>query len=561
MPERRPPLRLVDPELPPSPGVADALRAAGPRVHLLAASVLIDAGALDAAWEPLEEAARDAHDPLVREELGLLLLRLARGWEDRRRREAARAALRLAAQLAPRRAVPVLARHLQQEGAWDEALALWARAIELDPGEADHHLHHGRLLEARGRHGEAHAAYLRLVETLPTARSALTVAPRLERLAGQLPPAPGTATRIAMLGSATLDQLRDCLMVQAHRAGLRPRIHLGTPDQYELEIADGDSGLHRFGAEVVILAVHRSRLFPELERLPCRVPASEFREVILPGLDRVRSLLGAFRSHSSARVLLHNMVVPQLPASGTVEADELGLRDAFHHVNLLLARLTHTEFGDVHLVDEDAVQGRCGKAGATDPRLWLAAGMPWSESVLMPLAQEHVRHLLAARGDRARSCLVVGLDNTLWRGRVAEDGAGGVELGARAPGNAFQLFQHQLDLLRTSGVRLAICSKADRDAAVALLETHPDMLLRLGDFAATRIGCASKPAGVREIAAELGIGLDSVVFWDDSPEERAQMRAELPQVLTPEVPADPARHRQALVDLAVFDSIDRRERR
>jgi FkbH-like protein len=188
--------------------------------------------------------------------------------------------------------------------------------------------------------------------------------------------------------------------------------------------------------------------------------------------------------------------------------------------------------------------------------------MPWSESVLMPLAHEHVRHLLAARGGRARSCLVVGLDNTLWRGRVAEDGAaGGVELGARAPGNAFLLFQHQLDRLRRSGVQLAICSKADCDAAVALLETHPDMLLRLSHFAATRIGCASKPACVREIAAELGIGLDSVVFWDDSSDERAQMRAELPQVLTPEVPLDPAMHRQALIDLAVFDLIDLRERR
>ena len=41
----------------------------------------------------------------------------------------------------------------------------------------------------------------------------------------------------------------------------------------------------------------------------------------------------------------------------------------------------------------------------------------------------------------------------------------------------------------------------------------------------------------------------------------SQMRAELPQVLTPEVPADPAMHRQALIDLAVFDGIDLRERR
>jgi predicted enzyme involved in methoxymalonyl-ACP biosynthesis len=52
-----------------------------------------------------------------------------------------------------------------------------------------------------------------------------------------------------------------------------------------------------------------------------------------------------------------------------------------------------------------------------------------------------------------------------------------------------------------------------------------------------------------------------MVFWDDTPAERAQMRAALPQVLTPEVPVDPARHRQALMDLAVFDSLETREPR
>jgi predicted enzyme involved in methoxymalonyl-ACP biosynthesis len=87
------------------------------------------------------------------------------------------------------------------------------------------------------------------------------------------------------------------------------------------------------------------------------------------------------------------------------------------------------------------------------------------------------------------------------------------------------------------------------------------MLVRMGHFGATRMGCLSKPDAVREIAVELDLTLESIVFWDNTPAERAQMRAALPQVLTPEVPVDPARHRQALMDLAVFDSLETREPR
>jgi tetratricopeptide (TPR) repeat protein len=534
-------------------GLSGALSAAAPRVQLLAAAVLIEAGALEAAWEPISEAARTTDDPRLRAELGDQLLRLARGWEARGQPEEAHHALRFAAQLVPRRAVPALARHAQRDGCVEEAVALWAEAIRLDPGHADHHLRYGRLLEAHGRFQQAYDAYLHLVEELPTASSALTVAPRLERLVSRLPPAPELVTRIAMLGSATLDQLRDCLLVQAHRAGLRPEIHVAGADPHGAAILDPDSELYRFAPDLLVLAIHRGRLFPELDDLHWPLPSRARHQAIRSGVDRVRRMLHAFRAHCSALVLLHNMVVPQHSAPGAPEwEDRVGRREVFHLINLRLARLVATEFRDVRILDVDGVQERCGKAAATDPRFWLAAGIPWSESLLMPLAREHLGHLVAHRG-MGRGCLIVSLDNTLWGGVVAEDGVEGVRVGSHAPGNAFLLLQHQVHQLWKRGVTLAVCSTASRDDAAAMFDTHPDMLLRMEHFAATRIGCRSQPTGVREIAAELDLGLESIVFWDGDPGDRTRMRADLPRVLTPDVPTDAARHRQALVDLAVFD--------
>ncbi|HUS15302.1 MAG TPA: HAD-IIIC family phosphatase, partial [Chloroflexia bacterium] len=112
-----------------------------------------------------------------------------------------------------------------------------------------------------------------------------------------------------------------------------------------------------------------------------------------------------------------------------------------------------------------------------------------------------------------------------------------------------------LEKLWRRGILLTICSKNNPDDALAAINEHPAMVLKLAHFAAHRINWESKAANIRAIAQELNIGLDSLVFLDDNPVERAQVRAELPQVLTPELPADPAYYRTALLELRVFDSL------
>jgi FkbH-like protein len=180
--------------------------------------------------------------------------------------------------------------------------------------------------------------------------------------------------------------------------------------------------------------------------------------------------------------------------------------------------------------------------------------MGWSAAVLRGLAREYLRYLRAARGLN-RKCIVLDLDNTLWGGVIGEDGLGGIQLGAEAPGNAFVAFQSELEKLWRRGILLAIASKNNPDDARAALEQHPDMLLRPSHFAAQRINWSSKAANIRELARELNIGLDSLVFLDDNPVERAQVRAELPQVLVPELPTDPADYRTCLLELGVFDTL------
>ena len=249
------------------------------------------------------------------------------------------------------------------------------------------------------------------------------------------------------------------------------------------------------------------------------------------------------------------MVAPQHPAIGILDwRDELGQTEMFAQINARLAAAVRTRYTNVYVVDEDRIQARSGKATATDPRLWLTARMPWSDGVLSGLAKEYLRYITPYAA-RNRKCIVLDLDNTLWGGVIGEDGLDGIQLGMDAPGNGFLAFQRELERLWRRGILLAISSKNNEEDVLPVFDQHDGMILRLSHFSTYRINWESKPNNIREIAKELNIGLDSLVFLDDSPVEQAKMRAELPQVLTPELPTDPAYFRNTLLDLDVFETL------
>jgi FkbH-like protein len=140
---------------------------------------------------------------------------------------------------------------------------------------------------------------------------------------------------------------------------------------------------------------------------------------------------------------------------------------------------------------------------------------------------------------KRKKCLVLDLDNTLWGGILGEDGINGVVLGGDYPGKAFLLFQQQILELSKQGIILAVCSKNNIEDVRQMWQEHPDTILKEKHFAALRISWNNKADNIRELAQELNIGLDSFVFLDDNPSERELVKKVLPEVVTPDFPAQP----------------------
>ena len=138
-----------------------------------------------------------------------------------------------------------------------------------------------------------------------------------------------------------------------------------------------------------------------------------------------------------------------------------------------------------------------------------------------------------------KKCLVLDLDNTLWGGVLGEDGAAGIKMSGDYPGNAFAYFQESLLDLAHNGVIITVCSKNNEEDVKELWDKNPFMKIGPKDIAAYRINWNNKADNIREIAKELNIGLDAMVFIDDNPTERELVRQELPMVAVPEFPNRP----------------------
>ena len=124
-----------------------------------------------------------------------------------------------------------------------------------------------------------------------------------------------------------------------------------------------------------------------------------------------------------------------------------------------------------------------------------------------------------------------------------------------ARGEAHLDLQHYARLLKARGVILAVCSKNDVALATAAFDQHPDMALRREDFAAFLVNWADKAENLQRIAAQLNLGLDSLVFVDDNPAQRARIREALPMVAVPELPEDPALYVRCLAAAGYFEAV------
>jgi FkbH-like protein len=193
---------------------------------------------------------------------------------------------------------------------------------------------------------------------------------------------------------------------------------------------------------------------------------------------------------------------------------------------------------NLRLIDLSAIAGRLGEAESFDRRNWFRAKAPFRPALLAAMARE-IGAVVRDTIGLAKKCLVLDCDGTIWGGIVGEAGLHGIDLDPDTyPGNTYYAFQQSVVRLQRHGVMIALLSKNNEEDVMEVLDQHPHCLLSRDMIVGHRINWDSKPDNLRSLADELNIGVDSMVFVDDSSMECALMQAQLPDVLTIQTPTD-----------------------
>ncbi len=360
-----------------------------------------------------------------------------------------------------------------------------------------------------------------------------------------------TAT-LAVISTFTAELLRPFVIVECERLGCPVRPWFAPFGQLEQLVLDADSTLWRQDPDVLWIAMR----LEDVERHLAYENAAIGPAAMQGRLDAIRTRLGALaqaaRTKHRAEILVSNFAAPAMQAGNLFDASD---PDSLVHLvsdcNRQLAR-DLTPIPGVHVFDYAGAVAHSGMQRWSDPKLWYMARSAVSSDNMPSLARQLARAVAAVLRPPAK-CVVLDLDNTLWGGVLGDDGPQGIKLGDDYPGSVFKDFQAALLGLRQRGFLLAVTSKNDEQTVLEALDSHPEMLLKRQHFAAIRANWNPKTDNLREIATELNIGLDSLVFIDDNPVERAAVRAELPMVHVVELPTDPLGYLAAIADVALFD--------
>ncbi len=362
---------------------------------------------------------------------------------------------------------------------------------------------------------------------------------------------PTIPLRVAVLGGSTTSELVSILELFLLREGFQPVFHESEYGRFFEEAVVDNGALKEFKPDVAI--VHTTsrniRHFPE-----AAVDKTKVEQNLNLEFERFRSVWDVLLSEFGCLVIQNNFDPPPFRILGNSDTvADFGRTNFVNRLNLMFAKYARMKTG-ILINDICYLAALVGLQDWYDESFWFSYKLAIGPRANVFLSDNIARILRAAYG-KSRKCLVLDLDNTLWGGVIGDDGVMNLRLGNETPeGEAYVAFQHYCRELKNRGVLLAVCSKNDLETAKEGF-SHPDSVLRVEDFAAFEANWEPKHQNLERIAQTLNLGMESFVFVDDNPAERAIVTAQLPTVAVPEIGTDPSRFVEILERHGYFEAL------
>ena len=338
---------------------------------------------------------------------------------------------------------------------------------------------------------------------------------------------------IAILGGSTTSEIKNILELFLLDSGIKPNFYESEYNKYYEDALFGSDALDKFNPDIVYIHTTNKNIikYPEFED-----SEEEVFALIKNEIERYKSIWSSLSKYDCP-LIQNNFDYTINRSLGNLDFYDIHGKTYF--INQLNDKFSQEARVIKHLYINDInyLSSYIGLKNWFDKSLWYQAKYALSMSSIPELAF-NISKIINSIFGKSKKCLVLDLDNTCWGGVIGDDGLNGISIGIEtAIAEAYTSFQKHVKELKQMGVILAVCSKNDFKNAKEGFE-HPDSVLKFNDFTSFKSNWDPKHLNILDIAKEINIGVDSLVFIDDNPVERDIVFSQIPATSVPNVGND-----------------------
>ena len=336
--------------------------------------------------------------------------------------------------------------------------------------------------------------------------------------------------RIAILGGSTTFDIKDILEIFLLAEGIKPIFYESEYNKY-YEDALFNKELELFNPEIIYIhtSYRNINYFPEISN-----SKEEVEELLKKEVEKFHSIWSTLTNKYNCTIIQNNFEYPKNRTLGNFErTSHIGKINFIDKLNGKIVEYAENN-NNFYINDINYLSASLGLEKWHDLSMWYGYKYCLSFEAI-PYLSKNISNIIKAILGKNKKCIVLDLDNTLWGGVIGDDGVNNIKIGTEtAIGEAYTEFQKYVKQLKEIGVVLAVSSKNEDNIAKEGLNL-PDMILKEKDFYSIKANWNPKFENISNIAKEINIGVDSIVFMDDNPAERELVKGNLPMVEVPDI--------------------------
>ncbi len=337
--------------------------------------------------------------------------------------------------------------------------------------------------------------------------------------------------KIAILGGSTTANIMLMMELFLLNNGIRPSFYESEYNKYYEDAVFPNPELEEFAPDIIYVCTSNRNItsYPDLS-----MDKDAVDELLNNQFAKFETIWKTLAEKYNCPIIQNNFEMPLFRLMGNRDAYD------FHGAMNFISRLNQRMYDyaqsaeNFYICDLNYISADYGLKAWADPFYWYMYKYAMSVPAI-PYLSFNVANIIKSLLGKNKKGFVLDLDNTLWGGVIGDDGVDGIELGPEeSEGQAYTEFQRYLKAHQQLGIILNVDSKNDYENAIAGIN-HPDSEFKESDFISIKANWDPKDKNFADIASELTLLPESLVFVDDNPAERHIVTEQLKGVCAPEL--------------------------